>query len=104
MRRFIMYSELKPEKREEYIELHANTWPEILEIITKCNIRNYSISIRGNELYTYYEYVGEDYDADMAYMDAQPIMLEWWKHTKPCFKHHDKGEYYEDLQEIFYNP
>ena len=97
-----MHSDLKPEKVEEYIKLHAEPWPEILDIIKSCHIHNYSISIRGTELYTYYEYDGEDYDTDMQHMEEYPIMQEWWSHTKPCFLHHDQGGYYDDLREIFY--
>ena len=33
MKRFIMHSDLKPEKVDEYIKLHANPWPEIMELI-----------------------------------------------------------------------
>lgn len=55
MRRFIQFSELKPEKADEYIRLHAEPWPELLELISSCNIHHYSISIRGNTLYTYFE-------------------------------------------------
>ncbi len=102
MKRIIMYSKLKKEKIEEYVKLHKNPWPEILTLISECNITNYSISIRGDELYTYYEYVGDDYDADMNRMDNSEDMQRWWKYTKPCFLYHDRGEYYEDLEEIFY--
>ena len=102
MKRFILYSNLKPEKVEEYKDLHRNAWPEIVKIISECNIKNYSISVRGDEVFTTYEYVGEDYDADMAKMEEYEIMHEWWSHTKPCFLHHDTGEYYEDLEEVFY--
>ena len=102
MKRFIMHSFLKPEKVDEYVELHANTWPEILDLIKKTNIQNYSISIRGTELYTYFEYVGDDYEKDMQIQADSEIMQKWWTHTKPCFLYHDKGEYYDDLQEIFY--
>ncbi|MBR5543060.1 MAG: L-rhamnose mutarotase [Oscillospiraceae bacterium] len=102
MRRFILHSYLKPEKVEEYVELHRNTWPEVLDLISKTNITNYSISIKGNELFTYYEYVGDDYEADMKIQDDSPIMQEWWKHTTPCFLYHDKGHYYDELEEIFY--
>jgi len=99
-----MHSFLKPEKVDEYIELHANTWPEILDLIKKTNIRNYSISIRGTELYTYFEYVGDDYDKDMQIQAESDIMQKWWAHTKPCFLNHDKEEYYDALEEIFYLP
>lgn len=34
---------LKPEKIEEYDMLHANPWPEVLQTIHDCNLRNYSI-------------------------------------------------------------
>ena len=102
MKRFIMHSDLKPEKVDDYIALHAEPWPELLELIAKCNIHNYSISIRGTELYTYYEYTGADYDADMAVMDNSPVMQRWWTFSKPCFLHHDEGHYYDDLREIFY--
>lgn len=104
MRRFIMYSDLKPEKVQEYMELHVKPWPELLELITKCNIHNYSISIRGTQLYTYYEYTGKDYEADMALMDNSAIMQAWWKYSKPCFLNHEMAEYYEELKEIFYCP
>ena len=102
MKRFIMHSDLKPEKVDDYIRLHADPWPELLEVIRASHIRNYSISIRGTELYTYYEYVGEDYDADMKKMDESPVMQKWWTFSKPCFLHHDQEYYYDDLREIFY--
>lgn len=102
MKRFIMYSDLKPEKVQDYIDLHANPWPELLELIGKCNIHNYSISIRGTQLFTYYEYTGEDYEADMVLMDNSPVMQKWWTFSKPCFVGHERNEYYEELQEVFY--
>lgn len=102
MIRFIQHSFLKPEKVEEYRELHANAWPGVLEMIKKCNIQHYSISIRGTELYSYYEYVGEDYDADMKKMEDDPVTQEWWTHTRPCFLYHEQGVYYDDLEEIFF--
>lgn len=102
MQRFIMYSELKPEKVEEYAELHRNAWPEICKIISECNIKDYSISLMGNKVFTTYKYVGEDYDADTKKMESYPIMHEWWSHTRPCFVNHDIGKYYDDLDEVFY--
>lgn len=102
MKRFILYSDLKPEKVDDYVTIHRNAWPEILEIISASNIHNYSISVRGTQVFTYYEYTGEDYDADMAKMEEYPIMQKWWSFTKPCFLHHDEGKYYEDLDEVFY--
>lgn len=102
MKRFIMYSDLKPEKVEDYVTLHKNAWPELLEVISSSNIHNYSISVRGTSVYTFYEYTGEDYDSDMKKLDESEIMQKWWTFSKPCFLHHDEGKYYEDLEEVFY--
>lgn len=102
MKRLIMYSQLKPEKIEDYVNLHKEPWPELLKLLSDCNIQNYSISIRKDELYTYYEYVGKDYKADMKKMDESEVMQKWWTFSKPCFLHHEQGKYYEELTEIFY--
>lgn len=102
MRRFGQHAVLKPEKIEEYVQLHAAVWPEILQIISDCNMTNYSIFIDGRDLFCYFEYVGEDYEADCKKMEDNPKMQEWWTHTKPCFQNHDKQEYYLDWKEIFY--
>ena len=101
-RRFCQRAWLKPEKVEEYRRLHADTWPGVLKTIEECNLRNYHIDLLGTLVVATFEYVGEDYDADMRRMEADPVTQEWWKHTKPCFRDHDKAVYYEDMEEIFF--
>ena len=102
MRRFIQRAFLKPEKIGEYRALHAAVWEGVLAAIAACNLRNYTISIMGDMVVAYFEYTGDDFAADMAKMEADPVTQEWWKHTKPCFARHDEGVYYEDLEEIFH--
>jgi L-rhamnose mutarotase len=67
-----MVIDLKPEKIEEYKKLHAAVWPDVLNKITECNIRNYSIYLKENTLFSYFEYLGDDFDANMAHMAADP--------------------------------
>ena len=102
MRRFGQHAKLKQNKIEEYKKLHSAIWPEVLKTISKCNIKNYSIYIMGNDLFTYFEYVGGNYGEDMKKMDEDPITQQWWKHTKPCFLYHNKKLYYSDMKEIFH--
>jgi len=79
---------LKSEKRARYNDLHAHPWPAVHAMIKKCNIRNYSIyevELEGKwYLFSYFEYVGDDFQADMARMAADPKTREWWKETDPC--------------------
>jgi L-rhamnose mutarotase len=62
---------LRPEKLKEYKELHADVWPGVLKMIKECNIHNYSIYLGELEegkyyLFSYFEYTGDDFKADMA--------------------------------------
>ena len=57
---------LKPEHLDEYVAAHADVWPGVLAMIRECNIRNYSIFHRQGQLFAYFEYVGDDFAADMA--------------------------------------
>ena len=44
--RYAMAVRLKDEKREYYIENHANVWPEVLSELKKIKIKNYSIYLK----------------------------------------------------------
>ncbi len=105
MQRFGMVIKVKPEKLEEYKRLHANPWPEVAESITACNIRNYSIYFKDSFLFSYFEYVGEDYASDMAKMAADPKTQEWWALTDPCqepLETRAKGEWWARMEEVFH--
>jgi len=43
MKRYSQLIRIRPEKFEAYKAYHAKVWPEVLETIRKCHIRNYSI-------------------------------------------------------------
>ena len=66
MKRYGQVIRLKPEMEEKYRALHAAVWPGVLKTIHECNIRNYSIYLRDGYLFSYFEYVGSDFDADMT--------------------------------------
>lgn len=79
---------LNRDKEKYYRELHANVWPSVLDRIKRSNIRNYSIytsEIDGKKyLFSYFEYVGENLDADMKAIAEDPETQRWWKETDPC--------------------
>jgi len=75
---------VRPEKREEYLELHRTVWPRVEEAMRENGIRNYSIFIIDDVLFGYYEYVGHDYEADLARIQRDETSQEWWTYTDPC--------------------
>ena len=96
---------VKEEKIDEYVKLHAAVWPEVLDMIKKCNIRNYSIYYKDNLLFSYFEYVGDDFEADMAKMAADVTTQKWWDVCKPCQKPlatRAEGEWWADMEEVFH--
>ena len=105
MVRFGQIGKLKKDKIDEYIELHAATWPGVLKTITECNLKNYSIFIHGDLVFSYFEYVGEDFDADMAKMAADPTTQKWWDIVKPLMEplaDRAEGEFWSDMSEIYH--
>jgi L-rhamnose mutarotase len=73
---------VKPEFEEQYIILHKNAFPGVLERISKSNIKNYTIFLLDGILFSHYEYTGNDYDEDMKAM-ADSAIKNWWKFTDP---------------------
>ena len=105
MRRYGSVIKVKPEKLDEYKSLHADPWPEVLQMIKACNIQNYSIYYKDGLLFSYFEYMGEDYDADMKKMAADPNTQAWWKLTDPCQEPVETarpGEWWSGMDEFFH--
>ncbi len=105
MRRYGMVIDVKPEKIEEYKRLHAAVWPDVLKKITESNIRNYSIYLKDNTLFSYFEYIGRDFNADMERMAADPTTQKWWDVCKPCqqpLESRNDGEWWANMEEVFH--
>ena len=108
MKRYGSVIGLRPKEINEYKHLHADVWPAVLAKITECNIQNYSIYLREPEniLFSYFEYTGSDFDADMAMMAADPETQRWWAVCIPCQKpleSRTKGEHWAIMEEVFHH-
>jgi L-rhamnose mutarotase len=105
IQRFGQLIRVKKEKLDYYKELHANPWPCVLETIKKCNIRNYSIFLTPDlQLFAYFEYTGDNFEADMKKMAEDECTQKWWKETGPCQESvsgNDK-EWWLNLEEVFH--
>lgn len=110
LRRFAWITGLRPEKAAYYEELHANPWPSVNRMIHECNIRNFSINkteIDGKlYLFAHLEYIGDDFQADMRKMAADPDTQRWWKETDPCQSPlpgaASEGKIWQDMQEVYF--
>ena len=92
------------ENAEKYIEYHNNVPKEIRELIRECNIRNYRIFYRNGLLFSYYDYIGENYEEDMRKMAENTDNQKWWDLVKPIMSplaDRKKGEFWADMDLIF---
>lgn len=114
-RRIAQIVKLKPEFVGKYKEVHAAVWPEVLQQIKSCNIRDYSIfhDASTGVLFASFKYVGFDYAGDMERMRENPKVREWWAMTDgfqeslvPGAKNSESGDpaWWQGLEEVFYTP
>ena len=104
-RRFGQLIDVRPDRIDEYERLHAEPWPGVLEQIRRSNIRNYSIFRDGTDLFAYFEYVGDDFEADMAAMAADPETQRWWKLTDAMqepLPDREPGTWWKTIREVFH--
>jgi len=110
VKRYGMVISVKEEKIEEYKRLQADAGPDILRMIKGRNIRNYSIYLGELEdgkfyLFSYFEYLGDDFDAGLKKMAADPATQKWWDICMPCLRpieFRTEGQWWMNMEEVFH--
>ncbi len=96
---------VKPEYEERYIILHKYTFPGVLRRIRDSNILNYSIFLRDGMLFSFFEYVGDDFRRDMELVAADQTTRDWWKLTDPMqipLESRKTGEWWASMPELLH--
>ena len=85
--RFGMVVGIDPDVIDEYKRLHADSNPGVRDLLTKYNMQNFTIYLQEIDgkwyEFGYYEYVGDDFDGDMAKLDAEPRNKAWLEVCDP---------------------
>jgi len=110
VQRYGMVIGVKKDMLDKYKELHANPWPEVNKQIKACNIQNYSIYLTqfpGGKyyLFSYFEYVGDDFDADMKKMADDLMTQKWWMETDPCqfgLENRTECQWWKNMEEVYH--
>jgi L-rhamnose mutarotase len=98
---------LRPEAVAEYRRLHENVWPQVRVALSEANLTNYSIFLREPEnlMFSYWEYVGVDFEEDMRRMLSLPDIQRWWDLCAPLQEPLDskeRDEWWAGMVEIFH--
>ena len=102
MKRIATISKLVPGTADDYIELHKNVWPGVVQAGHDAHMQNFSIYRFGDYLFSYYEYAGDDYDEDMRRKAALPVSQEWQEATGKYRQIMEEDRRYIELEEIWH--
>jgi L-rhamnose mutarotase len=108
VKRVGMVIKIKPEHIEEYKALHADSNPGVRDLLVKANMRNFSIFLHklddGNYYeFGYYEYTGDDFEADMAALAKEERNIEWLKVCDPMQVPLKGYDGWAEMEQIYYN-
>lgn len=91
---------------EAYDKSHEAVWPEMLDLLSRCGVSEYSIFRREATLFLVMSIPpGDTFDQVWERIEADPINTRWQKTTAPFFKPIEglqPGERFPMLREVFY--
>lgn len=105
MKRVASVIGLPEANREAYEAYHSAVWLEVLDRLAASHVHNYSIYRFGELLFSYFEYTGDDYGADMAAIAADEATRRWWAVQEPLQRPLDTradGEWWQEIPEVFH--
>lgn len=81
MEKYAWTGRIVPGKKAEYVKRHDEIWPEMVELLKKAGIKNYTIWNVGDTLFGYYECEhGVKYASDMQ--NGSEIVARWDEYMK----------------------
>jgi len=99
---------LKRDMEAKYRQVHADSRPGVRDLLSKYGMQNFSIFLTeiDGELYEfgYYEYVGDDFEKDMAEMEKEPRTVEWLKMCDPMQQPLPGEKSWRQMERVYFNP
>jgi L-rhamnose mutarotase len=108
VKRVGMVIKIKPEYIDEYKALHADSNPGVRDLLTEANMHNFSIFMHrlddGNWYeFGYYEYTGDDFEADMERLGKHQRNIEWLEICDPMQIPLEGYEGWAEMEQIYFN-
>ena len=81
MQRIGLLIRVKPDKLEEYLEIHKNVWADLLAELKAAGIRNYSLWLApGGIEFGYLEC--DDWEMACSYLDDSEVHTRWQEYMQ----------------------
>jgi L-rhamnose mutarotase len=100
---------LRDEMIDPYRRLHADDSPGVRDLLQRYHLRNFSIFLHrlpDGRVYefAYFEYVGDDLEADMAALNAEPRNRAWLAQCDPMQLPLPGEDSWAVMEPIYFNP
>jgi len=97
---FKMY--LKEGRKEEYIRRHHEIWPEVVDLLKKAGVEDYSIFL-DEQTHALFAVQTITSDEGSQSLGHQEIIQKWWDHMADIMEvNTDNSPVSEELEEVFY--
>jgi L-rhamnose mutarotase len=80
---FLMH--LRPDLVDEYLEVHREVWPEMLDALRRHGWRDYSLFVEPEDGLVVGFVTTDDFDAAVAGMDAEDVNARWQERMSRYF-------------------
>jgi L-rhamnose mutarotase len=102
MQRVAFVMRIRAGQEEEYRRRHRAVWPEMLDALKRAGCANYSIFLRGRDLFAYLEV--PDLDRMRRELAASEASRRWEAHMAPIMERAILPEtgFHELLPEVFH--
>ncbi|MEE0946762.1 MAG: L-rhamnose mutarotase [Acutalibacteraceae bacterium] len=103
MKRIGTVTKVKEGMMDAYIKIHDEIWDDVVEASHSCGTRNFTIFAIGDYLFSYSEYVGDDFEADMKRKAELPAIKKWKEATGAMLTPVNEEQASIMLKEIFHH-
>lgn len=106
MERVAFLLRLKPGTGQAYDEAHQHVWPEMLALLKRAGITEYSI-FRRDELLVLSMRVEQDFETTWRQIERDPVNARWQEAMSAYFAPLEgtrPGERFPMMREVFYLP
>ena len=97
---FVM--QLNPGCREEYARRHDALWPEMIELLHRHGVRNYTIALH-DQTHQLFGYAEVESDAQWAAIAQTEVCQRWWAYMRDIMATNpDNSPIATELTEVFH--
>lgn len=108
VKRVGMVVKLKTEFVDEYRALHEAGNPGVRDLLSKYHMRNFNIFLQKIEEawyeFGYYEYHGDDFEADMKTLSDEPRNKAWLEICNPMQEPLTGERGWAEMERVYHNP